>query len=99
MKRFGPFLLGLIVGASVMFLAMNYHVVRSKEGLHLIPKIAAKFDQPYVDIRNFTLEDWNRHQALALAIVKSKDSNLLKDSAFDQFRQSTQSLLKKIMGE
>lgn len=99
MKKVGVFFFGVMVGAVCMFLSMNYHVVRSKEGFHLIPKLAAKFEQPYVDIRAFTLDDWNRHQALALAIVKSKQNNLLTDSALDQFRQSTQSLLKKITGE
>ena len=99
MKRIPAFLFGVFFGAMGMFLSMNYHLVRSKDGFHLVPKMAAKFEQPYVDIRNFTLDDWKQHQSLAVAIMKANKSNLMQESALDNFRDATQSLIDQLNGK
>jgi hypothetical protein len=99
MKRFSTFALGVFFGAAGMFLSMNYHLVRSKEGFHLVPKLAAKFEQPYVDIRNFSLQDWQNHQALAVAIMKANKGNLMQESTLNGFREATKGILDKLTGK
>lgn len=99
MKRFSSFFAGMIVGAVGLYLAMSYHIVRASDGLHFVPKIAAKLDQPYVDIRSFTLKDWQSHQGLALAILKANQGDVMKDSSLDSFKRSTQNLLDQFMGK
>ncbi len=99
MNRLTSFLLGVVVGAGGLAIAMNYHVVRASDGLHLVPKLAAKFEQPYVDIRSFTLQDWQQHQSLAMAIMKANKGDMMKDSGLDSFKRSTQNVLNQVLGK
>ena len=99
MSRLSSFFLGVVVGAGGLFIAMNFHVVRASDGVHLVPKLAAKFEQPYVDIRSFTLQDWQQRQALAMAIMKANKGEMLKDSTLDSFKRSTQGLLNQVLGK
>lgn len=96
MNRFTSFLAGMVVGATGLFVSMNYYVVRASDGTHFVPKIAAKIEFPYYDIRNYDLQDWQNHQALALALVKAKKSDVLQGSSFDSFRRQAEDLLGRI---
>ncbi len=93
MNRASSFALGLIVGVLGLYITMHFSLVRARDGFHLIPKIAAKIDIPYADIRNFTLENWQRKQSLAIAILKANKGHLLQDQSLIGFRQSTQRML------
>ena len=65
MNRVSSFFAGILLGAVTMFVAMQFYIVRANDGFHLIPKLAAKLENPYVDIRKFTLNDWqNRRRGL-----------------------------------
>lgn len=98
MNRFTTFLLGVLVGALGLFVSENYYVVRSKESVHLIPKVASKFELPYRDIRSYTIEDWRNNPSLGLAIVKSKKENLLVESGLSGMQQQFEGLLKSLSG-
>ncbi len=52
--------------ALLLFVGSRYHVVRANDGFHLIPRSSARLTEPYVDIRQFTIEDWDEHQGLAI---------------------------------
>ena len=93
MNRVSSFAFGLIVGVLGLYITMHFSLVRAQDGYHLIPKIAAKVDVPYTDIRNFTLENWQRKQSLALSILKANKGHLLQDQSLIGFRQSTQRTL------
>lgn len=93
MNRVSSFALGLIVGVLGLYITMHFSLVRAQDGYHVIPKIAAKVDVPYTDIRNFTLENWQRKQSLALAILKANKGHLLQDQSLIEFRESTQRTL------
>ncbi len=54
MARLGSFLVGIAVGGAAVFTGLKYHVVRANDGVHLVPKLQAQFDEAYVDIRKFT---------------------------------------------
>ena len=86
MHRLSYLLLGAILGGGGVFCAQNYHVVRSDEGYHAVPKISATFKEAYVDIRGFGVADWAEHRALAVAIVKAKKDHLIQEPAAETVR-------------
>ena len=94
MTRLSSFVLGIIVGAAGLYVSENYYVVRSKETVNLIPKVAAKFEMPYYDIRQFTNTDWQSHPSLALAIVQSKKEGLLVESGLSGMQSQLEGLLR-----
>ncbi|HUP80439.1 MAG TPA: hypothetical protein VM260_17930 [Pirellula sp.] len=93
MDRVSSFAAGLIVGVLGLYITMHFSLVRASDGYHVIPKIAAKMEVPYSDIRKYTLENWQRRQSLALSILKANKSHLLQDQSLIGFRQSTQRIL------
>jgi hypothetical protein len=93
MSRVWSFLLGVLVGALLLHLAMNYHVVRSKEGIHLVAKRPARLSESYVDIRGYSMVDWTAHPQLAGALVQANKQHLLGESATDAIHQSLNQLL------
>ncbi len=99
MSRFSSFFAGFVVGALTLYIAMQFYVVRAKDGLHLIPKLAAKLENPYVDIRSYTLSDWQNRQPLAVAIMKANRGNLMEDSALSSFKQAAQKTLDQLSGK
>lgn len=98
MSRQSSFFLGLICGAGGLLLLMNFYIVRSKETFHFVPKVAAKLELPYYDIRNFTVEDWQRRPSLAAAIVTSKNQNLMQHSGVDAVRSKVEGLMRDWSG-
>lgn len=98
MSRLSSFFLGMVCGAVGILIATNFYIVRSKESFHFVPKVAAKLEMPYYDIRNFSLEDWRRHPSLAAAIVTSKDEKLMENSGVDAVRSRVEGLLREWTG-
>jgi hypothetical protein len=98
MSRLSTFVLGVFTGAVGIVVAENYYVVRSQESYHLVPKIAAKLEIPYRDIRNYSYEDWQSNQSLALAIIKSQKQDLMMETGLNRMQQQFDSLLKTLTG-
>ena len=96
MNRISTFLLGVVAGAGGLHVSENYYVVRGKEQVHLIPKVAAKLEFPYRDIREFTPQDWQNNASLALAIVKADKEELLVESGLDNMRYQFDNLLRSL---
>ena len=97
MGRLSTFFLGVIAGAGGLFVSENYYIVRSNESFHLVPKVAAKVEFPYYDIRNFTAEDWKKNVSLGAAIVQTQNSDLMVDS-LTSVRHNFESILKSLKG-
>lgn len=96
MSRIGTFISGMVVGAALVFGSLKYHVVRTNEGFQLVPKVTANFSETYVDIRHFTMSDWNKHKSLVAALVKSGKSSLMGESATNSLRDEAQNVLDKL---
>jgi hypothetical protein len=92
------FIAGMICGATLLFIAMHYHVVRGKDGVFLVPKITNNLSDVYVDIRQYDLSDWKEHKPLAAAIMQSNRSHLLEDASLGSFRESTRALVDGLFG-
>ncbi len=93
------FLFGMITGAALLYVAMHFHVVRGNEGVFLVPKLSNNLSDVYVDVREYTLSDWQSHKPLAAAIMRSNQSHLLDDAALGSFRNNVQSLVGSLFGE
>jgi hypothetical protein len=93
MKRYLSFLLGLVTGAALLYVAMSFHVVRSRDGFNLVAKTPARLSETFVDIRTFTMADWASRPQLAAALVQSGKQHLLGDSAANAFQESLNRLL------
>lgn len=94
MPRLGSFLGGVVVGGAAVFVGLKYHVVRATDGVHLVPKVQAQFDEAYVDIRKFGFEDWNKHRSLAVAMVQADKGYLMQETTTDSLRRSVDSVLE-----
>lgn len=93
MSRVWSFLLGAVCGAALLHVAMNYHLIRSSEGFHLVAKSPARLSESFVDIRSFSMGDWGGHPQLASALVQANKQHLLGDSAANALHQSVNQLL------
>ena len=81
MKRIPAFLLGVVVGALGLFMALNYHFVRANDGMHMIRKTSSSLSGTYADVRGYTPTDWANHPDLAAAIMASGEQELIEDVA------------------
>jgi len=93
------FVFGVFVGATLMFVALKYHVVRTKEGVQLVPKLTANFSEIYVDVREFGPDDWNQHRALATALVSAQKTDVIKDTSSDQLLEQAQNALDHLQNK
>lgn len=98
MSRLSTFVFGVVVGAVGVVVSENYYVVRSKESFHLVPKVAARLEVPYRDIRQYTVEDWQNNQPLALAIIKSQKQDLMEETGLSSMQRQFESMLQALTG-
>ena len=62
MNKFTTLLFGLAIGATLMFVSLKYHVVRASNGFHMVPKTTANLSLIYSDVRDFTVDDWQKNK-------------------------------------
>jgi hypothetical protein len=93
MSRFGTFLLGMVVGIVLYTATTHFHVVRARDGFHLVAKQSAQLSETYVDIRQFTMADWVDHPQLAAALTKANKQYLIGDSAATSLQESASQLV------
>ena len=99
MGKLWPFVWGAVVGGTLVDGAMSYHVINTQDGLNFVPKVTAGFGDTYVDIRGFGLDDWTRHRALAMALIKAGKADLMGDTASLPLRDTLEGWLKGFQGE
>jgi len=81
MKNLKPIVLGSIAGAGLMFVALQYHVIQSHDGLQLVPRAPrASLGLAYADVREWKAEQWSDRPELARALVAHGASDLIADS-------------------
>ena len=92
MKNLKPLILGCIAGCGVMFVALQYHVVHSHDGLQLIPRAPrATLGLAWVDIRDWDAETWSDRPALARALIAHGSSDLISASVVSDIGDSLDS--------
>ena len=60
---------------------MHFYVVHSKEGVSVVRKVTPVAEFPYVDVRNFTMADWQKRPQLSIALTKAKKVGVLGEAA------------------
>jgi hypothetical protein len=89
MRRWGTFLFGAVIGGLLIYFVLNNHIIRAKDGLHLVPKVDAQLAGAYVDIRQFGPRDWINHPDLLAALSRDNQDELIQsatESTFDNVR-------------
>lgn len=81
MRRWGTFVVGMAVGAVVLYVALGYHMIRARDGMHLIPKVSSGLAGTYVDITQFGPADWAKNVDLGLALVQAGRRDLIESAA------------------
>lgn len=81
MNKLSTLIVGLVVGASLMFVSLRYHVVRADNGFHMVPKSTANLGTIYADVRDYTVDDWRNNQQLMIDITKSDNAPLQEEAA------------------
>ena len=95
MRRLTTFISGMIVGGILLYVALNYHLIRAQDGLHFVTKTDPSLAATYVDIRNFTVADWTQHANLAAAIMQADKTELMRGSAIDSLENSVDRFLDR----
>jgi hypothetical protein len=88
----------MLVGGGLIFGSQNYHVLRTDDGVTMVPKLTSSFSDIYVDVRNFGVTDWAQHKALAAAIVKAKKESIFKDSTSASVKQGVDNFVNELHG-
>lgn len=83
MRRWSTFLVGMVVGALLLYGALSYHIIHARDGMHLVPKTSARLAGMYVDIREFTPRDWIDHPEIFAALHDAQREDLISLAADD----------------
>jgi hypothetical protein len=86
MRRLPTFIFGMVVGGLLLYLALNYHLIRANDGMHLVPKVNATLADTYVDLRSYGPSDLLNHQQVVQALMKSGQGELLGDVAANSLK-------------
>ncbi len=96
MNKLSSFVFGCVVGAGLMFGALNYHVVKTNEKVHLIPKQKASLRETYVDVRDFSPQQWTEHPELAAAIMTAGKPEIMQGSAMQSIHGAVDSAVRAV---
>lgn len=89
MKNVKPFLLGCIAGCGIMFVALQYHVVQSHDGMQLVPRAPqATLGLAWVDVRDWDARTWSDRPEIARALVAHGSSDLITESVAREIADS-----------
>jgi hypothetical protein len=68
---------GVMTGGVLAVAGMNYHLVRTTDGFTYVPKRNAGIEDTYLDIREWTLNDWTNHPDFVWSIYKNDQQELI----------------------
>lgn len=88
-RGLSTFCLGIGVGVFLCLGFMNFHVVRARDGFHLVQKRHAMLGQVYVDATLFTDIDWTNHSELAAAMTADNKEYLMKGTPANRIKTSS----------
>jgi len=77
MRRLISLCFGFCLGLVAMFLAFNFHFVRTDSDWHFVKKKSAQLTDFYADVRDWNLTEWTKHPELMRAVVDSGQKDLI----------------------
>ena len=76
------FLLGTAIGGAATYTSLNYHVVRTADGVHLVSRaVKPPINNTYVDLRNWEARDWKSAPEFQEALVRAGHADLIADGS------------------
>ena len=94
MSRLSWFVMGFVIGALTVLGSLKYHVLRTDEGVEVVPKLSATVSETYLDVRGFGISDWTEHKSVMAAVVQSNKGHILKDAAATELVDSVDGMLQ-----
>jgi hypothetical protein len=92
MSKAKPFLIGALIGAAAVFVALQYHVVRSHDGFQLVPRTPQhSIGLAFADVRGWEAEDWTDRPELARALFAHGSSDLISQSVTQSLAETVTS--------
>ncbi len=89
MGKAKPFLFGTLLGTSLMFMALQYHVLRTHDGVQLVPRIPQhSLGLAWADIRHWSASQWTDRPELARALLAHGSGSLISQSVTEQLAES-----------
>lgn len=81
MNNLKPAILGGLAGAGLMFVALQYHIIQSHDGLQFVPRAPrTSLGLAYADIREWKADQFSDNPQLVRALVAHGASDLIADS-------------------
>jgi hypothetical protein len=77
---------GAVLGATGMFIAFKFHVVRTKDDWVFVPKPTASLVDAYVDVREWDSDEWTRHPQLVKSLVLTGRADLVRKAVTDRWK-------------
>ncbi len=93
MRRSSTFLIGVAVGAALLYGVLHFHLINASSGLHLVPKVESQLAGTYVDIRSFGPREWLEHPEVFIALQRADRGDLLNSAADGALRKGLDRLL------
>ncbi len=89
MSNAKPLLFGAVLGASAIYVALQYHVVRSHDGFQMVPRAPQQsVGLAYADVRSYTASQWTDRPELARALMAHGASDLISESVANSLAES-----------
>ena len=89
MKKLKPFFVGAIAGSLLMFVALQFHMIRSEDGFRLVPRTPQpSLGLSFVDLRHWTAADYTDRPEVARALVAHGDTDLVASSMTDNLLET-----------
>ncbi len=93
MRRLSTFIFGMVVGGLLIYGGLNYHVINTPSGLHLVPKVNSTLAETYVDVRGWGVAEWMQHKDVAAALLAADRQDLMQSAAEDSLRTGLDRIL------
>lgn len=77
------------LGMVAMWLAMNFHFVKTDSDWFVVGKQDVRFADCYVDIREWDATEWDRHPNLQESLVKAGRGELIPAYETEEFLRDT----------
>ena len=96
MGRLSALVFGVLLGAGGVVGSLNYHILKTAQGLEFVPKSSLTFEETYTDVREFSPADWMKHPSLSQALVKADKQHVFKDAAVGKMVESVNEMLNDL---
>lgn len=71
---------GTVLGALLMWAGMNYHLLRTRDGITLVPKYRPCLASTFIDVRHWGVTEWTEHPELVLTLERNQRTEIIGDA-------------------